>query len=104
MAKTKQKNADETLEKLTTGVEAIFNFDPNNLRDCNVKVYKSGETMTVEVSQIYEHVPLTFETLMKPCRIFGTKEFTVNQWSHGGCESCDYGSSYAHEFTYKEQK
>ena len=97
MAKTKQKNVDEGLEKLKVGVQEIFNFDPNNLRDCNVNVYKSGDTMTVEVSQMYEHLPLTFDTLMKLSVLFGTKDFTVNQWSHRGCETCDYGSNYTHE-------
>jgi hypothetical protein len=90
------------LEKLTKDVEALFvdvrEFD---FRDVQVEAREYNDEIHVEVSQMYEHLPLTFDTLMKLSELFGTKEFTVNQWSHGGCETCDYGSKFAHEFTVK---
>jgi hypothetical protein len=90
------------LEKLQKDVEALFvNVKVFDFRDVKVEVREFNDEIHVEVSQMYEHLPLTFDTLMKLSELFGTKEFTVNQWSYGGCETCDYGSKFTHAFTIK---
>jgi hypothetical protein len=90
------------LEKLKTDIEAVFEPQLRSAyTDLEVEVRQYNDEVHIEVSQMYEHLPLTFDTLMKLPELLGTKEFSVNQWSHGGCESCDYGSKFAHEFTVK---
>jgi hypothetical protein len=103
MSKSK-KNENEALQKLQEQVQDLFDTDQYKYCDVECQVKQYGDEITVTVSKMYEHLPLTFDTLMKLSEIFGTKEFQVNQWGHGGCETCDYGSRYAHEFTYKAQK
>lgn len=65
-----------------------------------VSVTQHGNTISVEVENMYEHVNLTFARLLALSEIFGTKEFKVNNWSSSGCETCDYGSKYVQEFSY----
>lgn len=90
------------IEKLQNNVETLFESQVRSAyTNLMVEVRQHGDDIHVEVSQMYEHLPLTFDTLMKLSELFGTKEYAVNQWGHGGCESCDYGSKYAHEFTVK---
>ena len=72
-----------------------------DFEDLDTKVHQSGDEIYVTVSKMYNHLPLTFDTLMKLSELFGTRDFAVNQWSHLGCDTCDFGSEYAHEFTVK---
>lgn len=90
------------LEKLQNDVEAVFTAEKSyDWQDVQVEAREYGDEVHIEVSKMYEHLPLTFDTLMKLSELFGTRDYSVNQWSHGGCETCDYGSKYAHEFTVK---
>lgn len=59
--------------------------------------YPDG-SYTVKVSQMYSHINLTFAKLKRLAELFGTENFNVNNWSQQGCETCDSGSSYTHEF------
>ena len=63
-----------------------------------VEVTMYGGEIQVEVSRMYEYLPITFNVLMKLSEIFGTREFGTNQHSFNGCETCDYGCSYTHTF------
>jgi hypothetical protein len=84
------------LEKLAEDVKAVFTGAEK------VEVRKYNDNIHVEVSRMYEFLPLTFDILMKLSELFGTRDFAVNNWSAGGCETCDYGSKYTHEFSFKE--
>jgi hypothetical protein len=89
------------LEKLKTDVEAVFTEENEyKWEDVVVDVRESGNNIRVTASKMYDHLPLTFDTLLKLSELFGTQKFTVDNWSHRGCETCDYGSKYAHEFTF----
>lgn len=76
----------------------------NDWSDVEVKVEASKGRVTVKVSQMYEFLPITFSLLMELAEVFGTKDFNVNNWSSQGCETCDYGSEYVHEFTFSLEK
>jgi hypothetical protein len=86
------------LERIKRGVEAIF----PGAESCEVRLL--GDDVHVEVSQMYEYLPLAYKELKKLAELFGTDDFGVNQESAGGCETCDWGSRYSHEFTYQLTK
>lgn len=72
-------------------------------RDLEVDVEDNGEDLKVKVWQMYEYLPLSFKVMRKLAEVFGTEKYGVNNWSSGGCETCDYGSQYCHEFTFKQE-
>lgn len=47
---------------------------------------------------MYEHVPLGLKQLLALARFFNTDRFTTDTYSSSGCETCDFGSAYGHEF------
>lgn len=99
----KHKKDEKTKQEiLIEKVESAF-VDEYGWRDADVKVEAYGDGYKLIVSQMYEYLPLKFSHLEKLAEIFGTKEFTVNNWSHSGCETCDYGSRYTHEFSLTQQ-
>lgn len=68
--------------------------------EIDVKVSVSGKKVTVVASRMYEYLPVGFAVLKKLAVVFGTENFEVNNWSSSGCETCDYGSKYTHEFSF----
>jgi hypothetical protein len=98
MAKLNVKNEKyqqlgEQVAACFEGAEGVYDFD-----DIDVEVSEYNEEMIVEVSRMYDHLPLNFAIMEKLAVVFGTKEYGVNNWSQRGCETCDYGSKYAHKF------
>lgn len=60
-----------------------------------IKNQASG--FVINYGQMYEKPELNFDKLMQLSEIFGTREIDVDDYSEGGCETCDYGSDYGHE-------
>ena len=92
--------------KLTEAIKDIWKGDYSSWRDVTVNiVYYTKmpltESVEVRIEQMYEHLPLGLKHLVALAKLFDTDRFTVNQESHSGCETCDYGSSYSHNFTVK---
>lgn len=55
----------------------------------------TDDHILVSVDQMYETPPLNSVTVQMLCEAFGTRHIDeTEQWSEGGCETCDYGSSY----------
>ena len=93
----KFKELAQNIAACFDGVEGVYNW-----RDLVVDVREDDEEMLVEVSQMYEYLPMHFGIMRKLAEVFGTEEYTVNNWSMSGCETCDWSSKYAHEFRYKK--
>ena len=53
----------------------------------------------IKHSAMYSAPTLQFAKLKKLSEIFGTEKIDVDDFGHGGCETCDYGSEYGHEIT-----
>lgn len=86
-----------------TLAEVIENvFKDGSLESLDILVTETDQHLSVKVIKMYEHVSLTFASLEALAEIFGTKDFTVDNWSARGCETCDFGSSYTHEFSVKK--
>lgn len=54
-----------------------------------------GDCLEIVVEQMYEYVKMGFATLQAISDILGTEKIDIySQDSRGGCDTCDYGSSY----------
>jgi hypothetical protein len=78
----------------------IIRFFENNICACRYSDFKAEVTQTnksieVKVTQMYEYVPVDFQTLNKIGEFFGTDRVNGSTGEYyDGCETCDYGSSY----------
>lgn len=54
-----------------------------------------GGCLDIVIAQMYEYVKMGFPTLQAISDILGTEKIDIySQESSGGCDTCDYGSSY----------
>ena len=67
-------------------------------REVNIKVVETPGGTEVRVWTMYDAIPINFHIMMKLAEVFETKDFDVDGWSCAGCETCDWGSEYGHEF------
>lgn len=59
------------------------------------KVEKIKDGWDVEIANMYEAPGLELSQLIELAEFFGTKNIeSAGNFSNGGCETCDYGSSY----------
>lgn len=56
--------------------------------------YNEPSRVAITISAMYDPPGLSLSTLLKLAEFFGTKEIVDTRFSRGGCETCDYGSSY----------
>jgi hypothetical protein len=64
----------------------------------------ANDLVSVEVEQMYSYVSFNLKMLLEIAEFFGTQNINDNKWSSGGCETCDYGSSYRVEFYNRPEK
>lgn len=60
-----------------------------------IKVEKVNRRWRIHVKNMFEYVPLPFAILKQVSEFFETDNINeISRHSRGGCETCDYGSSY----------
>jgi hypothetical protein len=69
--------------------------------DIDVAIDIYDKSYKIDVSQMYEYLPMDFSIMLKLKDLFQTENFNINQWSASGCETCDYGSMYTHSIKVK---
>lgn len=63
------------------------------------------DLVRVKVSAEYDPPVMNTRILFPLCEFFDTKIINdVDRWSQGGCETCDWGSSYGFELEIKPEK
>lgn len=82
--------------ELITKLKEIFIGSP--YRDIQIDLEhhdpKKG-TLTIRISQMYDFVDVSFDQLSKLSELAQTRGINFgSKTSRGGCETCDYGSSY----------
>ncbi len=89
---------DEVISKINAVYEAyIKTTGYYDSPDVEVKSI-SDDLICVGLSQMYQAPAFNSTVVFALCEAFGTKHINeTDQWSHGGCETCDYGSSYGFE-------
>jgi hypothetical protein len=58
--------------------------------------YVCDDQIGLIYGRMYEAPVLGIESLLAIGEAFGTKSVDVNNYAHGGCDTCDYGSDYGH--------
>jgi hypothetical protein len=57
----------------------------------------NGKGFEIKITAMYERpFEINFSSLMKFANYFGTESIDVDNISHRGCETCDYGSKYGY--------
>ena len=76
----------------------------HSLRDTSLNITELTSfpnSIEISASAMYEHPvsrEVNIEFLCALSELFKTKKIDVDDWANGGCETCDYGSSYGHSF------
>lgn len=76
----------------------ILNDESSRYNDPYCKVTKTERGFSLMLGAMYEAPGvITFAKLQMLSELFGTVKIDVDDYSEGGCETCDYGSDYGHE-------
>lgn len=102
---------EHTTQEITDKVQAIF--DAENAKHYCIGWEKKGcikvdtntpELVRVTISCMYEAPSPTLNVLMQLADFFETKNINDdNHFANGGCETCDYGSSYGYTLTVRPE-
>lgn len=60
------------------------------------QLFKPKWGFSFKYGRMYSAPELSFKTLKQLSDHFGTEEIDVDNYSQGGCDTCDYGSDYGH--------
>jgi hypothetical protein len=67
-------------------------------KGCEITVsnpYGKPGLIDIKFTRMYEYVEISFDHLVQFSELFGTRKINIgDRESWGGCETCDYGSSY----------
>lgn len=93
-----------TDEKIVAFMATLFNESGQSYAHYRCTVEENTDSkVRVTVSCMYEYVEYNLATLMKIATFFGTMKIDDDRYSHSGCETCDYGSSYEVTFEIKPE-
>jgi hypothetical protein len=70
------------------------NHPEYNWRKCHLSVGEISGGYELTYGCMYEAPGLGFSNLKMLSELFGTDSVDVDNYGEGGCESCDWGSSY----------
>ena len=76
-------------------VNEVLEFVCELFPDSECSAEKSTQGVwTIEAKRMYEYPEFGAELLFKLCEFFDTMNINDSRYAMGGCETCDYGSSY----------
>lgn len=87
-------NTKQITAKIREKVAEVWREYPG-YGDCKIEIAKDGSYVDITLSKMYDRPTCSFAQMTALSQFFGTTSIEqVNDWSHGGCETCDYGSDY----------
>lgn len=88
---------DRTLDEIKSVADELWGV---NRQDVTIKCAKSDGKAAITLSAMYEPPGLTFAQLKRLSEFFETENINDDdKFSHGGCDTCDYGSEYGFTLT-----
>lgn len=97
-----------TDDEIVNKVREIWEEDNQDYEKLKIEVVgrnsESNEEVEIGISKMYDAPGLTFARLRALADWFETDNISDEQYSRGGCESCDYGSKYGFILTIKENE
>jgi hypothetical protein len=103
---------EHSTQEIINKVQAIFNaehaknyFMGWKSEGCVSVEKNTQKEVKVTISCMYEAPPSpTLDVLMQLAEFFGTKNINDDdKFANGGCETCDYGSSYGYTLTVRPE-
>ncbi len=90
---------DYTIEEIAAKVDEIFKQSDESWDELDIRVVKRKDgAVSISVEKMYEAPGLDFAKLSALAEFFETKNINDDdRFGGGGCETCDYGSSYGFE-------
>lgn len=83
-----------TDEEILAKLEEVFQCDRIDQPKFEI-TRRADDAIELQIGKMYDAPNLSFERLDAVARFFDTKNVeTESEFSHGGCETCDYGSEY----------
>lgn len=79
---------------MKTNVDEIKAYVEQLWPDAKVSVGNTAASLVIDVEQMYEYVDLKLYHLKKLSDFLQTDNIDTDKTAYGGCETCDYGSSY----------
>lgn len=89
-------------EEAKKAFDTLFREHSYRWDDFEIVDESTGKEIRLAVQRMYEYVPFGFGILKKISEIFGTDLIDTDNYSRGGCETCDWGSLYKITFIIKE--
>jgi hypothetical protein len=84
-----------TNEEIEQKVREIWQTGRNSWDKLNININQGRDCYFIQISKMYESPGVTFKQLNELAKFFDTLNVeTESEFSHGGCETCDYGSQY----------
>jgi hypothetical protein len=80
-------------------LKRILGFDDykDRVNPPELTIYKIREGIELDFSKMYDAPTLSLSMLKALGEFFGTEKIDVDNYSEGGCETCDHGSAYGHK-------
>jgi hypothetical protein len=97
---------NRTENEIVKELERIYGEHKHSWDEIEFKVQKhSDKEIRITVSKMYEAPGLSFEMISQLAKFFDTLLVETNsEFSHGGCDTCDYGSAYGYDLYITEGK
>ena len=96
---------DYTDEQIIEKVKEVWADEYSSYKKPNVKVAQKPGEVHIRIWKMYEAPGLNLPRLMALADFFGSKNINDDyRFSHGGCETFDYGSAYGFELVVRPEK
>lgn len=95
---TKEEREEKVVKKVSEFLDSLDSYDYDVDK---VEFFIGENTCALSIARMYDYIPINFEFLEGLADIFGTRRFDIDQSHFNGCETCDYGSEYTKEFTFR---
>ena len=102
----------KTTEEIMSAVQAVF--DAEHAKNycmgwesygCLEVTKNTHDEVAITISCMYEAPSPTLEVMTKLADFFGTRNINDDdRFANGGCETCDYGSSYGYTLTIRPEQ
>jgi len=102
---------EHTTQEIADKVQTIFDAEHAKhycmgweSKGCITVDKNTNEEVKVTISCMYEAPSPTLDVLMQLAEFFGTNNINDDdRFANGGCETCDYGSSYGYTLTVRPE-
>lgn len=95
---TEEKLKDEILQ---AAVDSKC-LDYGGKKDLSISISQMSYGIEITIGKMYDRISVTMDFLDALSKIFSTDKIDVSDGDfYGGCETCDYGSSYEMNFLIK---